>query len=237
MIETFALLLFAHVLADFILQTNWMVRTKTRFIGMAAHIAIVWVTLAAVTTMPLHEAVLILIGAHLVIDVVKTAALPNTFASFMADQAAHVASLIVVAAIAPDLWSGSLWAVDGFDWLPSTLILISGFIIATRAGGFAIRLLMTPYAEITEREGLADGGALIGQLERGIVFILILADAPMAIGFLIAAKSILRFKPEAEDQLTEYVIIGTLASFGWALAATFASLGVMSVLPPLPWLP
>ena len=51
-----------------------------------------------------------------------------------------------------------------------------------------------------------------------------LADQPDAIGFLIAAKSILRFNELARDsdrRASEYVIIGTLASFAWALAAAF----------------
>ena len=41
--ETFAALLFAHVLADFIFQTNWMVAHKRRLPVMLAHVGIVGV--------------------------------------------------------------------------------------------------------------------------------------------------------------------------------------------------
>jgi hypothetical protein len=58
------------------------------------------------------------------------------------------------------------------------------------------------------------------------------------VGFLIAAKSILRFGSVKDDRaLSEYVIIGTLASFGWALIAAYATLWGLSALPPLGILP
>lgn len=37
MIETFTALLLAHVLADFVLQTRWMVANKRRAAGLALH--------------------------------------------------------------------------------------------------------------------------------------------------------------------------------------------------------
>jgi hypothetical protein len=53
---------------------------------------------------------------------------------------------------------------------------------------------------------------------------MVLVDQPAAIGFLIAAKSILRFDMASESRAAgEYVIIGTLASFAWALVAAFAT--------------
>ncbi len=49
MIETLAALLFAHALADFVLQTNWMVAQKRRPVAMAAHLAVVLVTAVVAT--------------------------------------------------------------------------------------------------------------------------------------------------------------------------------------------
>jgi hypothetical protein len=48
----------------------------------------------------------------------------------------------------------------------------------------------------------------------------LLINQPTGIGFLIAAKSILRFgeiKNAGERKVAEYIIIGTFLSFGWAL--------------------
>ena len=40
---------------------------------------------------------------------------------------------------------------------------------------------------------------------------------PEGVGLLLAAKSILRFSDKNARAHTEYVIIGTLLSFGWAI--------------------
>jgi hypothetical protein len=48
-------------------------------------------------------------------------------------------------------------------------------------------------------------------------------DQPNGIGFLIAAKSVLRFseiKEPGQRKVAEYVIIGTFLSFGWALVVS-----------------
>jgi len=57
-------------------------------------------------------------------------------------------------------------------------------------------------------------------LERLLVFVLIILEQWSAIGFLITAKSVLRFSDisKAKDRkLTEYILIGTLLSFGLAI--------------------
>jgi hypothetical protein len=64
---------------------------------------------------------------------------------------------------------------------------------------------------------LPNAGKLIGIIERFLVLTFILLNQYAAVGFLIAAKSILRFKPD-ETLKTEYVLIGTMLSFGIAIA-------------------
>ena len=68
--------------------------------------------------------------------------------------------------------------------------------------------------------GLPSGGRYIGWLERILVLLFVLSGYPQGIGFLIAAKSILRFgdiKNWHQRAATEYVIIGTFLSFAWAM--------------------
>ena len=56
--------------------------------------------------------------------------------------------------------------------------------------------------------------------------------------FLLAAKSVLRFETASQDQRAgEYVIVGTLASFGWAMVAGWAIMSLLSALPPIGFLP
>ena len=128
-----------------------------------------------------------------------------------------------------------LWAT--LPALPDTLIammaLLTGAIIATRAGGFAVGLLMAPMAEQIDANGLPSGGKLIGLLERGLIYVMILAGQPAGIGFLIAAKSVLRFEATSDEKKAEYVIIGTLASFGWAMITAYTTLWALAALRPL----
>ena len=53
---------------------------------------------------------------------------------------------------------------------------------------------------------------------------------------MIAAKSILRFNELARDasdrRASEYVIIGTLASFAWAIATAWATAAALRALAP-----
>ena len=112
------------------------------------------------------------------------------------------------------------------------MALAAGAILATRAGGFAIGLLMQRWAR--EANGLSGAGRVIGNLERGLIFVLILSGQTQNIGFLIAAKSVLRFGTVADDRkVSEYVIIGTLASVCWAIAATLMTTMPLNHLPTL----
>ncbi len=230
MIDTFAALLLAHTFADFPFQTNWMVQNKRHSLPMLAHIGVVLVA-SILTTGTLHPVIFVLAAFHMLIDAVKIAYFQNRLTSFLLDQSAHLVSIIVVAALVPTLWSIGIWAA--VPWLPSAMILLAGGLIATQAGGYAVGLLMQPWAKETP-PGLRNGGRMIGTLERGLIFLLILTGQAAGIGFLIAAKSVLRFGTvKDEGKLSEYVIIGTLASFGWAIAVSAATIWLLKQLPSL----
>jgi hypothetical protein len=169
------------------------------------------------------------------IDAVK-ARTQRGLAAFLADQAAHLAALTALAFWAPTLWTSGLWA--GLTALPALMLITTGAILAVRAGGFAVGLLMEPFVArlpgTVSAESLPGAGRVIGQLERGLIFALILLGQPEGVGLLIAAKSILRFGAVRDDRaLSEYVIIGTLASFGWAIVVAYVTLAGLAILPPL----
>lgn len=61
-------------------------------------------------------------------------------------------------------------------------------------------------------------GAIIGSLERWIAFVLVLTGQYTALAFVLAAKSIARYKKiNEEEKFGEYFLIGTLTSIGIAL--------------------
>lgn len=261
MTETFIALLFAHTLADFVLQNDWIVRNKRNPLALGLHALIVGLTAVAATG-TLHPALLALALVHIGIDVGKLAltTLWKTsagFGPFMIDQALHLASLVALTLWLPELWTQGLWSSGASSgggilgtgiWsdatalplthLPAVLALLTGLILATRAGGFAVGLLMEPFAPHLGKgdasKSLPGAGRVIGYLERGLIFALVLFGQAQGVGLLIAAKSILRFGAVKDDRrLSEYVIIGTLASFGWALIVAFATLHALALTAPL----
>lgn len=231
MLETATALLFAHVLADFVLQTGWINRNKARPHVLLLHVAIVGLASVAALGSARPE-LLALVAAHGVIDAIKTYGRFRSLGAFLLDQGAHLLTIGALALWLPDLWQGGLWAAS-----PALLPLMAwaaGLIVTLRAGEFAIGLLMAPHGVRIRNNGLKNGGRLIGNLERGLIFLLIALDQPLGVGFLVAAKSILRFGTATRDQRTaEYVIIGTLASFGWAIVVSYATAALLSHLPPL----
>ena len=63
-------------------------------------------------------------------------------------------------------------------------------------------------------------GKWIGYIERVLILASVLTSNIEAVGFLLAAKSVFRFgdlNKAKEIKITEYVLLGTLASFSFAL--------------------
>ncbi len=101
-----------------------------------------------------------------------------------------------------------------------SFIFIAGFIATTQAAGILIGKITKQIVQENklELDGLNNGGKIIGQLERTLIFLLIFIGQPAGIGFLVAAKSILRFQESKDQKIAEYVLIGTLLSFSLAIA-------------------
>lgn len=236
MIASFTALLLAHVLADFTFQTKWIHTNKARAHVLLLHGVIVWVTAHLATGQVFSPVLTGLAFAHILIDAVKTYGRFRSLTAFLTDQAAHLATLLAAAAYAPALWDSGAWAAQ--PALLPLMALATGLIAALTAGQHVVALLMRPHSIRIRNTGLREGGRQIGLLERGLIYVLLLANQPLGVGFLVAAKSLLRFGTAMRDQrLAEYVIIGTLASFGWAILVTLAIQTLLPYLPPLEIIP
>ncbi|MGJ8584712.1 MAG: DUF3307 domain-containing protein [Marinosulfonomonas sp.] len=237
MAETLAALLLAHVLADYVFQTTFMVKYKSKPTILLLHGVIVLATLHLCTGTPTAPGLYILAALHLIIDAVKVRFFDDSFRPHIVDQIIHLVSLVALAAFAPDIWSNGFYS--GVKWLPALMLLVAGGIYTTRAGGFAIEKFMRPFQLPATEYSLPGGGAIIGLLERGLIYVLMLAGLPIGIGFLIAAKSVLRFETiqgtddKNSRHMAEYVIIGTLASFGWAILVSLAVIILLQKVPDL----
>jgi len=242
MIETLIALLFAHIVADFLLQTGWMVAHKRNPLVLLGHGAIVAVLSYAALGFTAPLVVLAIAASHLFFDAIKVYWPANGWRAFLLDQTLHAAVILVAATRFPALYQTGIWQDYGMldtppawlaripdGWiatLPLLMLLGGGLVLATRGGGFLIGLFMKPLA-VGATQGLPKAGAIIGNLERALAFLFILSGQPQNIGFLLAAKSVLRFSSAREDRaVSEYVIIGTLMSFGWVIAV---SIGVLAL--------
>jgi len=124
------------------------------------------------------------------------------------------------------------------------VVILKLFVVAA-AYGLAIwpsgriigRLTQSWQGELvgTYGRGLRRGGLWIGCLERLLIVTFVLLEEYQPIGFLIAAKSILRFgevsgsKPE-NRKMAEYVIIGTMLSIIFGLCVGAGAAKVLSLL-------
>lgn len=243
-IVEFALsLLVAHALGDFVLQTQRMVQGKDRWPVLGAHAgqhAILAYLLAGrwhAWTLPL-----LVLVTHALIDRVKAMCSGRRVVTvFLLDQLAH---MIVIACLTLDLSAAedtSLWGL----WLGADLsrvwVVTLGVIVCVRVAGILIGYWVRPYLQEIEAargvvaippmaRGLTNGGRTIGQWERALIFFFVLLGQPAGVGFLVAAKSIFRFgelKDRENRMEAEYITIGTLMSFGWALAVAYLTLWVL----------
>jgi hypothetical protein len=225
MYETLLTLLVAHLVADFPLQPDRMIRRKRNPLVLALHGLIVAGTAAlALGGWPV-EVLLILVGTHLAMDAVKVYLLPDSLGSFSIDQAVHLAVIVALAGAFPGTFAQGAWhslpASAAAAYLAG-LCLLGGVIASLMVGAIVIRKATAPFTHQLSGDiaGLESGGTYIGWLERALVMLLILIGQPAGVGFLITAKSILRFgdvRDSSQRKLTEYIIIGTFMSFGWGL--------------------
>lgn len=109
-----------------------------------------------------------------------------------------------------------------------SLYVLAAFLLLSRPTAIFIGIATQKWRKTIEDEKkktLKDAGLWIGVIERFLILIFILVGQDTAVGFLLAAKSIFRYgdlRETEEKNQTEYVMIGTLLSFGIAVAIGYA---------------
>ncbi len=218
--ETLLVLVAAHFIADFLLQPDWLQQRKNRLWANLFHSAMVgglsYLFLQQWTAWGLP---VLLFISHMAIDAIKQRC-PDTWRTFCLDQFAHLFLTGLILFLCRSLGWVCAFEGVGLKWM----VFVAGFSATVYGAGFLVGKVAGQLQEenaLAEKiNGLKNGGKLIGQLERALIFLLIMVGQPAGIGFLVAAKSILRFGEAKDDQqLAEYVLIGTLLSFGLAIAA------------------
>jgi hypothetical protein len=217
----------AHLLGDFILQPNLWVADKEKKKGRSIYLYLHVLTHIALTMLFLWDLnlwwIALIVGvSHLLIDVTKlsfqTAKTKRIW--FFIDQIAHI-----LVAVALSIFYFPYFKLEDF-FNGESLKIVTAIVFLTVPSSIFIKTIISIWTPITvhhskiQTESLVNAGKYIGILERLLVFVFILVNHWEGVGFMIVAKSVFRFSDLAEAKqrkLTEYVLIGTLLSFGIAV--------------------
>jgi len=224
MFELILKITLAHLLGDFVFQTNKMVadidtkQLKSKYLYL--HAILHLLLLLTVTSFEKQYIfpVILLVVSHLVIDIITKIIIKDKISAInnlVLDQILHG---IAIAVFINYFYR---YKID-FDFIFSAenyLLLIS-LVSITYVSAIIMKKIMPMLDYPFPNDGIKEAGKYIGMLERLFIFIFIITSFWEGVGFLLAAKSIFRFgdlKENKEIKLTEYILIGTLLSFGLAI--------------------
>lgn len=218
-------LLLAHILTDFVLQPGSWIEHKREFKAKSYFLLIHsllagLLSLLFLQQLSLWYIALFISGTHYLIDLWKLNQESDNLKYFLLDQIFHLIMILIA-------W---LYLIEGFELIipflaaiinsPQFLAITAAYLFVIFPTGFLIGKATKRWHSEIETDflnnSLEAAGKYIGIFERILVLTFILTDNFSAIGFLIAAKSILRFSDKSESgarKQTEYVLIGTLMSF------------------------
>ena len=220
----FIKLFLAHLIGDFILQSNkWVVdkelnKLKSKYLYFHVIIHFV-ITMLLLWDWSYWKMALLIMVSHFSIDALKLYVAPrikNSRIPFFVDQVLHLIVLYTCAYYG-DLFLHTTEIVQQID-----LTLVTAFVFVSFPSAIIISKMlegMSKHIEI-DHESLPNAGMYIGIIERFFVLTFIILGHWEVIGFLIAAKCVFRFNDLKESnsrELTEYILIGTLLSFGLAI--------------------
>lgn len=241
--RAFLTIYFAHLLTDFVFQTNAMVSRKRNggVSGYLLHGLIHLCTALLLAAFFLRGSIiswraylvlLLLTIFHILIDAAKVrltqkAILPDNTRTYLADQFLHALTVLFAACFfAPGLAFHDLLALLGSTRnVPEKLLAVPVvYIAAVFGGGYLIRYLTRGLAEGLKSsspdkpsERLQNAGLYIGWLERFLVITALLLQSPATIGLILTAKSIARYPEFKSERFAEYFLIGTLLSISVAI--------------------
>jgi hypothetical protein len=146
-----------------------------------------------------------------------------------------VETVLVIAALAVGaLLAPLVTPIRAGLWWGRVALLATGYLYVSGRGIVLIRSVLELSSLQMRRDEDRTAGAIdvargraIGALERALALTLVLLGEYGAVGWIIAAKSLARFKALEEREFAEYFLVGTLASL---LLAVLAGVGLRLLL-------
>jgi uncharacterized membrane protein YwzB len=262
-------LILAHLIADFYLQTDEMVKNKLKYFKkhIKHHFLINGVVLILFFLFDFKNhsvlptiifPMLFIVSTHFAIDLLKIKLLDTVeinneenlkrLGFFLGDQLLHLVSIFLACQIFLGIDLSKIFSENEWSTVNSILFIFIIIILATSVSGHMIKILLGSlpnhlltfegkytYRNDRQEDHLANNfsgkrglteeynytifskhdlsrGKLIGYIERLLVLVLTFYSAYPAIGFIVAAKSIARFKQMDDRDWAEYFLLGTLSS-------------------------
>lgn len=215
----------AHLCLDYFFQTDKLAKQKntigfkSSFLYWHALICFALTWLFSLQVSFVFAAAIIAI-THFLIDGFKRHLNNSKYFgryAFFIDQAVHLIIMAVVVVLF-DKWYGINPSIDvslNFKYL----LIITGYLVCLKPANIFIKeVFQSTEIQVSSDNEMPNAGKVIGVLERILTLTFIIISQYSAVGFLIAAKSILRYGNN-ETLKTEYVLIGTMLSFGIAVIA------------------
>jgi len=238
-------LLVAHLLADFAMQSNEDIARKAEAAFFVKHIGTVtvlsWLLVGewANWVIPLVIAV-----THALLDSGKLLAQRhgwNNNRLFVWDQIGHLLVIFGLTLFHDQRGHESnFWQATFGDVYPQILLVVAGLVVSICLGGLMIGMVMSGFCKQLAaegllpadgsgagsgqaREGLVEGGRRIGQLERLLTFLFVMMGRFELVVLVLIAKAIfsLGVVNRSPRKMVDYVLLGTLMSFGWGLVVAW----------------
>lgn len=226
-------LLLAHILTDFVLQTKRLIDQKRDKRGRSPFLYIHAILAGLLTYIIVQDwsmwlVPIIITMTHFFIDLWKLHQKNDSLRYFLLDQMFHLLVLVFVWLYVTGNYGELGPFIASVFASKFVLVYLTGYLVVIFPIGFIIgKATQRWQEEIKEEDGIKSldkAGRYIGIFERILVLTFIMTNNFSAIGFLIAAKSILRFNNKSKSgarKQTEYVLIGTLMSFAFTIIIGF----------------
>lgn len=225
------LLFLAHVLGDFIFQkSTWLderyekhLSSKLLYVYAAIHGALAFAVLSMliIPSWRLLGFAAIIGAAHFAIGLGKSYTSPGRISWFVVDQLLQLLVIGLVWLEMSNQWDLLNYTIE-LALNEKALLILLAYFIAIWPFSVVVGLVCEIWStEVTGFQSLSDAGKRIGQLERFLILTFILVGQFAAIGFLLAAKSVLRFGGTTETyhrKINEYILVGTMTSFSITIA-------------------
>ncbi len=229
-IAPFIILLIAHLIGDFVLQTEQMALKKSRVLSwLVLHAlqlgVITWVLCWKFGVWPIA---LVIFLTHLIFDWIKPRLPGDPLRWYLIDQAVHLGVLWLVA-----LWIVKYMEGDSMpltSWMPFNVqVIIAAYLAIGRPITIGLGLFLKSWQDELLKlnqsnfessvNGLTRSGEWIGNLERFFVLTCVLVNQFLLVGAILIAKAVMRQGDATkieQRKMADYVILGTLGSFGLA---------------------